>query len=334
MIRFTLFLIAGLLTFGHVNTASAADEKPLKALLITGGCCHNYPFQAQQLTNAVAKLAPAEWTIVNEGGNGTRAEIALYNNPDWAQDFDVVVHNECFADTTNEVYIQKITSAHKAGVPGVVIHCAMHTYRSAKIDDWREFLGVTSKRHDHQSKYPVKLVEPVHPILKGVATDWVTPMDELYVMVPGDYLSKNSKDYGKYVSLNVLGLDGKTKRTVIWQCFNGAVPRIDAKGNIYIADMVKPADRSFPEFFDGRIKPPPAKADTGDGFWYSHIYGSILKFPPSGGIIWHETKLPKSALGQPPAELLAKPKQPFKRHFAYSPHLKGEIQGALWTRFG
>jgi len=58
----------------------------------------------------------------------------------------------------------------------------MHTYRSAEIDDWREFLGVTSKRHDHQSKYPVKLVESNHPILKGVSTNWVTPMDELYII--------------------------------------------------------------------------------------------------------------------------------------------------------
>jgi hypothetical protein len=31
---------------------------------------------------------------------------------------------------------------------------------------------------------------------------------------------------------------------------------------------------------------------------------------------------------------LAKPKEPFKRHFAYQPHLTGEVQGALWTRFG
>jgi type 1 glutamine amidotransferase len=197
MIRLTLSLITGLLFAGGFNTALAADEKPLRALLITGGCCHNYPFQAQQLTNALAKLTTAEWTIVNEGGNGTRAEIPLYNNPDWAKGFDVVVHNECFADTTNEVYIQKITSAHKAGVPGVVIHCAMHTYRSAKIDDWREFLGVTSRRHDHQSKYPVKLVEPVHPILKGVPTDWTTPMDELYII---DKVWPNTKALATSVS--------------------------------------------------------------------------------------------------------------------------------------
>jgi len=182
MIRRFLLLTAGLLATGGFSPALAADEKPLKALLITSGCCHNYPFQAQQLTNALAKLAAIDWTIVNEGGDGTRAEIPLYDKPDWAKGFDVVVHNECFAETTNQVYIRKITSAHKAGVPAVVIHCAMHTYRSAQIDDWREFLGVTSKRHDHQSKYPVRQVEPAHPILKGVATDWTTPMDELYVI--------------------------------------------------------------------------------------------------------------------------------------------------------
>lgn len=160
----------------------AAETKPLRVLLITGGCCHNYPFQTQQFTNAMANLTPAEWTVVMDGGNGTRAEISLYNNPDWANGFDVVVHNECFADTTNPDYLRKITRVHHAGVPAVVIHCAMHTYRAAEIDDWREFLGVTSKRHDHQSKYPVKLTQPEHPILQGIATNWVTPMDELYII--------------------------------------------------------------------------------------------------------------------------------------------------------
>lgn len=182
MIRPVLLFVVGLLLLSPARTTSAAEPKPLRALLITGGCCHNYPFQTRQLTNAVARLAPADWTVVMEGGTGTRAEISLYDKPDWAKGYDVVVHNECFADTTNQIYIRKITEAHKAGVPAVVIHCAMHTYRSADIDDWREFLGVTSKRHDHQSKYPVKPVEPAHPILKGVATDWVTAMDELYVV--------------------------------------------------------------------------------------------------------------------------------------------------------
>ncbi len=179
--RIFSFMVGLFLTSGFVVNSSA-ETKPLRALLVTGGCCHNYPFQTQQLTNAVAKLAVVEWTVVMEGGTGTKAEISLYDNPDWAKGFDVVVHNECFADTTNLTYIRKISSVHKAGVPAVVIHCAMHTYRGIAVDDWREMLGVTSRRHDHQGKYPVTLVETAHPILKGVANNWVVASDELYVI--------------------------------------------------------------------------------------------------------------------------------------------------------
>ena len=64
----------------------------------------------------------------------------------------------------------------------VAIHSAMHTYRAASIDEWRKFLRVTSRRHDHQSRYPVKKVAPEHPILKGLPEDWVSPKDELYVI--------------------------------------------------------------------------------------------------------------------------------------------------------
>ena len=143
-----------------------------------------------------------------EGGNGTRAELSLYDNPDWAKGFDVVVHNECFADTTNAAYIRKITSVHQAGMPAVVIHCAMHTYRAAEMDDWREFLGVTSRRHDHQSKYPVQPVAPKHPIMQGVSGEWVTPMDELYVI---DKLWPNARALATSVSEQ----DGKTY-PVVW----------------------------------------------------------------------------------------------------------------------
>ena len=93
-----------------------------------------------------------------------------------------MVHNECFANTADEAYIHKITKVHKAGVPSVVIHCAMHTYRAAKNDEWRKFLGITSRRHDHQSRYPVKKVDPKHPIMIGVPDNWVTPKDELYIV--------------------------------------------------------------------------------------------------------------------------------------------------------
>ena len=166
-----------------IPAAQSQDkQQSIRALLITGGCCHNYKYQSKALLQGVAKEAEVKWKVVNEGGAGTRAQISLYDDPNWAFGFDVVVHNECFANTTDEKYIRKITKVHKAGVPAVVIHCAMHTYRAAKNDEWRKFLGVTSRRHDHQSRYPVKKVVPKHPILKGMPDKWITPKDELYII--------------------------------------------------------------------------------------------------------------------------------------------------------
>lgn len=157
-------------------------EKPFRVLLITGGCCHNYTFQTQVLKEALAKYKKADWTVINEGGNGTKAMLPLFNDKNWAKGYDVVIHNECFADTQDSEYIKKITQAHYAGTPAVVIHCAMHTYRSAKTDDWRDFLGVTSYKHDHQSLYPVKKVEGKHPIMNKFPNNWTSPKDELYVI--------------------------------------------------------------------------------------------------------------------------------------------------------
>jgi len=184
------------------------ESKSLRALLITGGCCHNYIFQSKALIDGVAKHAKVNWTVINEGGKGTKAMIPLYKNPNWAKDYDVVVHNECFANTSDKAYVQSITKAHEAGVPAVVIHCAMHTYRAASFDDWRKFLGVTSRRHEHQSAYPVKKVLKKHPILKGMPDDWKTPKDELYVV---DKLWPSAKALATSVSER-----NKKEHVVIW----------------------------------------------------------------------------------------------------------------------
>ena len=184
-LRPVIALVVSCLMFPLLVSAEE-EKKPtdeMKVLVITGGCCHDYEFQSKKMVEAAERHGlPVKWTIVNEGGKGTRAEIDLYKDPKWAEGFDVVIHNECFAATDNAEYIRKITKAHHDGINAVVIHCAMHTYRSAKIDDWREFLGVTSKHHEHQSNYPVKVVAKDHPIMQGFPNGYVTPKDELYIV--------------------------------------------------------------------------------------------------------------------------------------------------------
>ena len=165
------------------TVGQAEETDKIRALLITGGCCHDYPFQAKAMQLAASQQGVhIEWTVVNDGGKGTKAQIGLYKNPQWAEGFDVVVHNECFANTSDADYIRSITQAHKKGANAVVIHCAMHTYRAAKIDDWREFLGVTSRRHEHKSNYAVDVAAKDHVVMQGFPADYRTPKDELYVI--------------------------------------------------------------------------------------------------------------------------------------------------------
>ena len=161
--------------------------------------------------------------------------------------------------------------------------------------------------------------------------------EELFIIPPGNWRTNSGGGGVKdgTTSLNVYGMDGKVKRTLIWQCFKGAIPRMDREGNIYLADTIRPPDRSFPEFFDGKIDPPPPQTgNNNDSFYYSYMYGSIVKFPPSGGAIWFEKNVGPYAEGKPPAELLAKPKVKVRFHRGYRSQDIAEMQGALWYHFG
>lgn len=166
-----------------VSVPAQQGNDPIDILLITSGCCHDYDFQTKSLQLAFEKAGvAANWTVVNDGGTGTDAKIDFYSDAKWAKDFDICIHNECFAATTDADYIRSITKPHFDGLPAVVIHCAMHTYRDAKVDDWRKLLGVTSRRHDHQSSYKVNVVEPTHPAIGSFPDGHMIELDELYII--------------------------------------------------------------------------------------------------------------------------------------------------------
>jgi type 1 glutamine amidotransferase len=135
------------------------------------------------LMEAVNRVLPVDWTVAYQGGSrSTTTRFPIYRDENWAEGYDIVVHNECSADVADEAFIRRITDVHRAGVPALVIHCAMHSYRTATIDDWREFLGVTSRRHTASHRIAVALSPGGHPSLTGFTPDWITPVDELYVI--------------------------------------------------------------------------------------------------------------------------------------------------------
>jgi len=183
MPAFRRICTAAILLAALCGCLPAAAPTPIRVLLVTGGCCHPYAEQAAILSKGISARAHVSWTIMNQGGTAKDSKIPLYEKSDWAKGFDIVVHNECFADLTDVEWVKRITAPHHEGVPAVVIHCAMHSYRDAKTDQWHKFLGVASHRHEQSRKFEVQTRKPAHPIMKAFPTRWEPPgTDELYVI--------------------------------------------------------------------------------------------------------------------------------------------------------
>ena len=157
----------------------AKQREPIRALLVTGGCCHDYTRQKLILTKGISARADVAWTVIQQGGTGTNAKIPLYEDPNWADGFDVVVHNECFAAVSDKEWVERILKPHREGLPALLIHCAMHSYRTGD-DKWFEFVGVQSPRHGAHYAYTVENSQPDHPIMHGFGKSWLAPKGELY----------------------------------------------------------------------------------------------------------------------------------------------------------
>jgi len=158
---------------------SAEETGPIRALLVTGGCCHDYDAQQRILTEGISARANVTWTIVQEGTDRDTM-LELYQSPDWADEYDVVLHNECFGSVSDAALVQRIATPHYEGVPAVVIHCSMHSYRDTEEDYWRELLGVSSFSHEKHRPVAMQNLAVDNPIMTGFPEVWDTPNGELY----------------------------------------------------------------------------------------------------------------------------------------------------------
>ena len=179
---------AALLT-GFALTSLAAAPKPLRVLLFAGGCCHDYAVQHLILKEGLEARAHVEVDAIHSFDRSTRATFAPYEKPDWAKGYDVIVHDECSADVKDVAYVNNILAAHRAGIPAVNLHCAMHSYRVGNISQpvvpgspdalWFDLLGLQSTGHGPQEPIQLTTVAKDHPIMAGLP-EWTTIKEELY----------------------------------------------------------------------------------------------------------------------------------------------------------
>lgn len=181
--------LLALALFAGLTCSLSAEQKPLRVLVVAGGCCHDYANQKEILKKGIEGRLNAVVTVAYDATKSTKPVFELYKNTDWAKDFDVVVHTECAADITDQAYVANIVNAHRNGLPAVNLHCAMHSYRWGKFqqpvkagDDnasWYEMLGLQSTGHGPQQPIAIAFTDKENPIIKGLA-DWTTVNEELY----------------------------------------------------------------------------------------------------------------------------------------------------------
>lgn len=188
---FALLLLAA--CFPVLCTHALAAEpavKPLRALLVLGGCCHDYQTQQTLLSQGISQRAHVEVIIAYDPDTTTRHLNPVYERPNWAEGYDVIIHDECTADVKDLSIIDRILEPHRRGLPGVVLHCGMHCYRSEGFPDitpWFEFTGLQTTGHGPQFPIEITFTDPKNPITAGL-TGWKTINEELYNNTTGKLL--------------------------------------------------------------------------------------------------------------------------------------------------
>ena len=181
----TLVLALGL----PLTSVRAAEAKPLRVLLITGGCCHDYAKQKDILKKGIEARANIQITQVHTDDNSTKPPLTMLGGADFAKGYDAIIHGECAADLSDPAFIAAVLAPHRAGIPGVNLHCAMHSYRvgnpgtkatnGTERAAWFDYLGLQSSGHGPQEPLELNMLGATHPVTRGM-TNWITIREELY----------------------------------------------------------------------------------------------------------------------------------------------------------
>jgi len=212
----SMFLLPVIATAMTFSAAAAPAVKPLKALLILGGCCHDYKTQKDILEAGIEARANIKVDICYSADTSTRPTFTCYEKDNWADGYDVIIHDECAADIKDLAMVNRILEPHRKGLPGVNLHCAMHCYRTAAdfgkpvksgTDDslWFDYLGIQSSGHGSQKPIDISYIPSASPITSGFE-NWTTVNEELYNNIS---IHDSAKALAK-------GKQGDSEKVVVW----------------------------------------------------------------------------------------------------------------------
>jgi len=206
---------------GTAPSRAVAQEtaRPLKVLLVLGGCCHDYKTQQETLVQGLTARANVEVSVAYDPDTTNMHLNPLYEKPDWFAGFDVVIHDECSSNVKDPAIINRILTPHRKGLPGVVLHCGMHSYRSEGypgVTPWFEFTGLQSTGHGPQAPIDISFIARDNPIIRGFE-NWTTINEELYNNSAGKLLDTAIPlARGHQVTKNKQGAENTSDYIVVW----------------------------------------------------------------------------------------------------------------------
>jgi type 1 glutamine amidotransferase len=218
-----------ILALAALPAFAASAPKPLRILLITGGCCHDYNTQKDLLKKGLEARANVIVDQVHTPDKSTRPPLAILNNAHYADGYDLVIHDECAADIKEADLVANVLAPHRNGLPGVALHCAMHSYRVSPDFQrpltpgsdgtiWFDFLGLQSCRHGAQQPIALTFTDSSSPITRGFE-NWTTINEELYnnVQAPMNFAGHHSLATGRQkVTDKKSGQTTESQSVVVW----------------------------------------------------------------------------------------------------------------------
>jgi type 1 glutamine amidotransferase len=217
------------LVFVIVSAAFAQPyTPPLKVLLITGGCCHDYVHQKDILKTGLEKRANISVTQMFCADTDTHPNLACLTDPNYAKGYDLVIHDECGADIKDKSQVGNVLKPHQEGIPGVNLHCAMHSYRVSSAFTkpmqpgsenalWFDYLGLQSSAHGARAPISISFIANASTVTRGMS-DWTTIDEELYnnVQPPSNFPNHNSLARGTQLQKQKNGTTKLADYVVVW----------------------------------------------------------------------------------------------------------------------
>jgi hypothetical protein len=161
---------------------------------------------------------------IHSDSGDTKPPLAIYGNPDYAKGYDVVIHDECAADVSDPAVIKGVLAPHRAGTPGVNLHCGMHCYRIGNPGEpatagseramWFDYLGLQSSGHGPQLPIAIAYTGKTPALTHGLS-DWTTINEELYNNIQ-IFPTSTPVARGKQITKNKDGTPKENETVVTW----------------------------------------------------------------------------------------------------------------------